>query len=426
MVSDIISITIQTGSNEEPIYLLGCIESSSKLCLIRKELGAQLPVFYTSKAFIDVKTRYPKIKKLILALVVASRKLRPYFQGHLVIVMTRIPTLHGDKSLGIGILHSKIHPKPKRCNHTARKRLGSSRALLAVPAPPHGDFWPLQIDGSSNHQGFEAGLVLTTPNGSMLKQAITLSFKASNNEAEYEVLLAGFRLANDLVVKKLAICSDSQLITNETSGEFATKHPKMARYLKKVREQLATFQAYTLTQVPQTKNAHADALASLGFALDYQLRRSILVEYLEKPKIDEEPAVKMVQINIILSWQDPIINYLVNGTFPADRLKSRKLQMKAACYYIWNGMLVRRFFSRPHLRYQSPPDDLRLLAQSMKASVGIILETAHWRKKTLNASYYWSTMHQDAKDYVQKCDSCQCFKPVPSLPTNELHPQMSP
>ncbi|XP_068319719.1 uncharacterized protein [Pyrus communis] len=118
---------------------------------------------------------------------------------------------------------------------------------IATPAPLDRDFWRLHIDGSSNYQRSRAGLILTTPDSSMFEQAITLSFKVSNNEAEYEALLAGLRLAKDLVVKKHMIYYDSQLITNQTSGEYATKHPRMARYLAKVREQLETFQAYTLT-----------------------------------------------------------------------------------------------------------------------------------------------------------------------------------
>ena len=85
------------------------------------------------------------------------------------------------------------------------------------------------------------------------------------------------------------------------------------------------FQAYTLTQVPRAENAHAYALASLGFALDHQLRRSIPVEYLEKPSINEEPTIKVAQINTTLSWQDPIIDYIVNGTLHADKLESIKL-----------------------------------------------------------------------------------------------------
>ncbi|KAM1175256.1 hypothetical protein ACFX19_028279 [Malus domestica] len=68
----------------------------------------------------------------------------------------------------------------------------------------------------------------------------------------------------------------------------------MARYLKEVREELATFQAYTLTQVPRAENAHADTLTGLGFALDHQLKCFIPVKYLEKLSIDTELAVEEV------------------------------------------------------------------------------------------------------------------------------------
>ncbi|MBT0984650.1 reverse transcriptase-like protein, partial [Salmonella enterica subsp. enterica serovar Typhimurium] len=66
----------------------------------------------------------------------------------------------------------------------------------------------MHVDDASNYKGSEAGIVFVTPDGSMLKQAITLGFKASNNKAEYEALLTGLRMANDLAVKKLAIHSD--------------------------------------------------------------------------------------------------------------------------------------------------------------------------------------------------------------------------
>ena len=53
-------------------------EAAISSTLIREELGARLLVFHCSKALLDVGTRYPKIEKLILALVVAAWKLRPY------------------------------------------------------------------------------------------------------------------------------------------------------------------------------------------------------------------------------------------------------------------------------------------------------------------------------------------------------------
>lgn len=48
-------------------------------------------MFYVSKALIAAETRYMKIEKLILALIVASKKLRPYFQAHTIIVVTEFP-----------------------------------------------------------------------------------------------------------------------------------------------------------------------------------------------------------------------------------------------------------------------------------------------------------------------------------------------
>ena len=119
----------------------------------------------------------------------------------------------------------------------------------------------------------------------MLEQAITLGFKASSNEAEYEALLVSLRMAKDLAVKKLAIHFDSQIITDQTIKEYTTKHLRIAQYLEKVCKQLEAFQTYTLTLVSQADNTHIDALGGLGSALDHQLKHSILVEYLDKASI---------------------------------------------------------------------------------------------------------------------------------------------
>ncbi|KAI7981998.1 hypothetical protein LOK49_Contig3G00025, partial [Camellia lanceoleosa] len=56
------------------------------------------------------------------------------------------------------------------------------------------DSFRLFVDGSSNRQGAGAGVVLISPDGKILEQSIRLGFKASNNEAEYEVLITGLKL----------------------------------------------------------------------------------------------------------------------------------------------------------------------------------------------------------------------------------------
>ncbi|KAL5554654.1 hypothetical protein UlMin_042055 [Ulmus minor] len=62
--------------------------------LVREEEGIQWPIYYTSKSLLDAETRYPEVEKLALALMVAARKLRPYFQAHTIIVPTKFPLKH--------------------------------------------------------------------------------------------------------------------------------------------------------------------------------------------------------------------------------------------------------------------------------------------------------------------------------------------
>ena len=51
----------------------------------------QKPVYYTSRALRGAKGQYPLMEKLAFALITASRKLRHYFQAHVIIVMTDHP-----------------------------------------------------------------------------------------------------------------------------------------------------------------------------------------------------------------------------------------------------------------------------------------------------------------------------------------------
>ncbi|KAL0439920.1 UNVERIFIED_CONTAM: hypothetical protein Slati_2475000 [Sesamum latifolium] len=63
--------------------------------------------------------------------------------------------------------------------------------------------WLLHVDSSSTAQGSSAGVVITTPQGEDLEFAIKFSFKASNNEAEYEALVIGMRMAHEAGARHL-------------------------------------------------------------------------------------------------------------------------------------------------------------------------------------------------------------------------------
>ncbi|GKF78423.1 reverse transcriptase domain-containing protein [Tanacetum coccineum] len=56
--------------------------------------------------------------------------------------------------------------------------------------------WTLFTDGSSCIDSSGAGLILTNPEGVEFTYAMRFRFVATNNEAEYEALIAGLRIAN--------------------------------------------------------------------------------------------------------------------------------------------------------------------------------------------------------------------------------------
>ena len=71
--------------------------------MIKEEGQAQQPVYYVSKGLLDAETRYSNMEKLAYALILASRKLRPYFQAHKIEARTLFPlrkVLHKPEASG--------------------------------------------------------------------------------------------------------------------------------------------------------------------------------------------------------------------------------------------------------------------------------------------------------------------------------------
>jgi len=83
----------------------------------------------------------------------------------------------------------------------------------------------MNFDGSLTLEGAGAGVVLTAPDGHALKYAVQVDFRATNNMAEYEGLLAGLRAAVGLGVRRLLVQGDSQLVINQISKEYQCGDP---------------------------------------------------------------------------------------------------------------------------------------------------------------------------------------------------------
>jgi len=94
--------------------------------------------------------------------------------------------------------------------------------------------WILSVDGSSNQQGSGVGVILEGPRGLLIEQSLKFAFNASNNQAEYETLIAGMLLYQELGAQNLLAKSESLLVTEQVTGRYQANDPQLAAYLKYV------------------------------------------------------------------------------------------------------------------------------------------------------------------------------------------------
>ncbi|KAI5343268.1 hypothetical protein L3X38_011144 [Prunus dulcis] len=438
------------------VVYLSVSASAVSSVLIRSKDNAEHPVHYVSKALQDAEVRYPDIEKLAFALVVSARRLRPYFQAHTIHVLTNQPlrqVLQKPETSGrlvkwaIELGEFDIHYKPRPAmrgqavadflSEFTEPQAPAATQLITEPNPSLSQdqtptentldltqpLWTLFVDGSSNAQGCGAGIVLVSPDKVALEYALRFKFQASNNEAEYEALLAGLRLAKEMDARQIQIFSDSQLVVHQVNQDFTAKDASMTAYLQHARHLLATFHAHSIRQVPRSENSHADALARLASALEQGTGRHIHIEFLAQPSTQ---APLICTIDHSPTWMDPILQFLQNQTLPADPAEARRVRHRSARYLVINGSLYKRGFSLPYLRCLTPEEGHYVLREIHEGICGNHSGARSLAHKAIRQGYFWPSLHTDAQTFTQKCDKCQRFANIPQLPAEPLTAMVSP
>ena len=170
------------------------------------------------------------------------------------------------------------------------------------------DWWTLNIDGASRQTGAGISLQLRSLPGDKIKQAIRLGFSASNNESEYEVILAELELAAALSTGKLLVQSDSQLVVGQVNEEFESRDPRMVKYVSRVKQCLSSFPVWKLEYIPKDSNEKAEVVAYVAAFLP--ITETIFLPIYYQPvlliaSLQENQADKDLS-----SWMDPITLYL--------------------------------------------------------------------------------------------------------------------
>ncbi|GJU56579.1 reverse transcriptase domain-containing protein [Tanacetum coccineum] len=236
--------------------------------------------------------------------------------------------------------------------------------------------------------------------------ALRFGFEATNNEAEYEALIAGLRIAEQMGIQYLQEHVDSRLVANQVKGSYMAKEPSMIKYLEKVRTLASPFKEFSIKQVPRGENKKADALSKIASICFAHLNKQVLVEELKEKSIDEKEVLAVVEEEG-RTWMTPIHEYLVEEILPEEKKKARVVRRMARRYAVTNGVLYKKSFLEPWLRYVRPLQANYVLREIYEGSCSMHAGPRSVVAKALRSGYYWPTMHADARKLIRECNDCQ-------------------
>ena len=102
--------------------------------------------------------------------------------------------------------------------------------------------WSIHTDGSSNRHAEGAGVVMRTPEGDKIECMIRLDFPTTNDEAEYEALVAGLDLVKAAGTENMIVHCDSQVITSQINGDYECRSERMKKYLEEVKNRIGSLE----------------------------------------------------------------------------------------------------------------------------------------------------------------------------------------
>ena len=107
-------------------------------------------------------------------------------------------------------------------------------------------------------------MVIQTPEGDKIECMIRLDFPTTNNEAEYEALVAGLDLTKAAGAENMIIHCDSQVITSQINDDYKCRNERMKKYLEEVKNRISSLEV-KFVQLPRVENECADRLAKAAF-----------------------------------------------------------------------------------------------------------------------------------------------------------------
>ncbi|KAI4980690.1 hypothetical protein ZWY2020_021175 [Hordeum vulgare] len=219
------------------------------------------------------------------------------------------------------------------------------------------------FDGYKMLNGSGAGVVLVSPKADKLNYVLQIHFDSSNNEAKYEALLYGLRMAISLGVRCLMVYGDSDLVVNQVMNEWDVRYPAMTGYCHAVRKLEKKFEGLELHHVPRLKNQATNELSKIG-STRKPVPRYVFLEHLHTPSVQEDPfteeppqpistsnpaeidvlaVVDLVMEILVITpdWAIPYIAYILRQELPEDEDEAKQSVHTSKAFTVMGDQLYK-------------------------------------------------------------------------------------
>jgi ribonuclease HI len=257
----------------------------------------QAPIYFVCEVLSLSKKNYTELEKVLYAILMASRKLRHYFQAYHIIVPSSQPlkdVMRNREATGrIGKWAAELNEFSIDYVHRSSIQSQSLADFIVDWTPgaqgeettKDTEVWTVFCDGSWGTFGAGEAAVLVAPSKVRTCYAARLDFSCTNNIAEYEALLLGLRKLKAMEIRRAVLKTDSQVISGHIDKSCKARDPKLEKYLDTVRRIEASFEGFSVKNIPRGENEHVDLLAK-SVAQGLPLPLEVFFETIKAPSVE--------------------------------------------------------------------------------------------------------------------------------------------
>ncbi|GAA0187275.1 hypothetical protein LIER_34563 [Lithospermum erythrorhizon] len=203
------------------------------------------------------------------------------------------------------------------------------------------------MDEARNSKGSRVGILIRGPNEMTMEYGLRFSFETTNNEPEYEAMIAGLMLVRSLGVQRVLVRGESNSIIDQIKGQCGVKNETLIKYHEKDLTIAKGFEETIFEHVPRAKNEEADRLSQLATTYYHELPHEVYIKLRDHPAYEEETLCTVLEEPD--DWRTPIAKYLVTWQLPNDKLKGKKVQNRIYKFHMLQGELYRKSVDGPLL-----------------------------------------------------------------------------